>query len=140
MKTRYTPLLKIKKSDLDKCERELQVANQSLNDAKNSLEDAYKMLRQLETPTHGKIQEMLQARNFITVQREVVEDKRNWVEFATHQLQSAVIKLKASNLEYEKFKYLDFEEIKKEMKIRAQKESKELDEIALMTYKKREES
>ena len=140
MKTRYTPLLKIKKNDLDKCERELQIANQSLNDANNSLADAYNVLQQLGVPTHGTIQEMLQARSFIDAARGVVEDKRNWVDFAKHQLESAVIKLKASNLEYEKFKYLDYEEIKKEMKIRAQKESKELDEIALMTFKKREES
>ena len=139
MKTRYTPLLKIKKSDLDKCERELQIANQALQDANLSLEDAYAVLAQLQTPVHGKIQDMLQARSFINIQRSIVEDKKNWVDFATHQVESAVAKLKISNLEYEKFKYLDYEEIKKQLTARAKKESKELDEIALMTYKKKEE-
>ena len=49
-----------------------------------------------------------------------------------------MLKLKTSNVEYEKFKYLDFEEIKKLIKLREIKESKDLDEIALMTYNKKE--
>jgi len=37
-------------------------------------------------------------------------------------------------IEHEKFKYLEFEEIKKALKIKAIQEAKDLDEIALMTH------
>jgi len=40
-------------------------------------------------------------------------------------------------MEHEKFQYLDFEEIKAELKKRKFKEAKDLDEIALMTYAKK---
>ena len=138
MKTRYTPLLKVKKNELNRCESEFQKANQTLNDAKSSLKQAYLLLETLELPVSGKIQDMLSARNYISTQREIVEDRKNWVAFAERQAESAVLKLKLSNIEYEKFKYLDFEEIKKLVKLRALKESKDLDEVALMTFNKKE--
>ncbi|MDD2356904.1 MAG: flagellar export protein FliJ [Thiovulaceae bacterium] len=137
MKTRYTPLLKLKKNELDKCERELQKANHTLLSAKNSLHDAYLLLATLELPCSGTIQEMLSARSFISTQREIVKDKKNWVEFAQEQVTLAIGKLKLSNIEYEKFKYLDFEEIKKIIQLRTLQEAKDLDEIALMTHNKK---
>jgi flagellar biosynthesis chaperone FliJ len=138
MKTRYTSLLKVKKNELDKSERELQKANQILNDAKSSLEEAYLLLETLELPKSGTIQEMLSAKAFISTQREIVEEKKKWVAFAQEQVVFAIDKLKVSNVEYEKFKYLDFEEIKKIVKLRNLKEVKDLDEIALMTYNRKE--
>jgi flagellar export protein FliJ len=137
MKTRYTPLLKLKKNELDRCERELQKANQAVLSATSSLQEAYLLLETLQLPQKGTIKEMLSANSFITTQREIVEDKKNWVSFAKHQAESAVLKLKLSNIEYEKFKYLDYEEIKKLVKLRKKQESKDLDEIALMTYNKK---
>ncbi len=137
MKTRYTPLLKLKKSELDRCERELQKANQTLHNANSSLQEAYSLLATLALPQSGTIQEMLSARSFISTQREIVEDKKNWVGFAQEQVTLAIGKLKLSNIEYEKFKYLDFEELKKIIKLRTLKEAKDLDEIALMTYNKK---
>jgi len=136
MKTRYTPLLKLKKNELDRCERELQKANQALLSATSSLQEAYQHLETLQLPQNGTVKDMLSARSFISAQREVVEDKKNWLSFAKHQVEAAIIKLKTSNIEYEKFKYLDFKEVKKLDKIRELKESKDLDEIALITFNK----
>ena len=138
MKTRYTPLLKVKKSELDKCERELQRANQTLHDAKSSLQEAYSLLATLELPQSGTIQEMLSTRVFVSTQREIVEEKKKWLAFASEQVLFAVEKLKLSNIEYEKFKYLDVQEMKKIVKLRTLKEVKDLDEVALMTYNKKE--
>ena len=137
MKTRYTPLLKLKKNELDRCERELQKANQAVANATSSLEEAYLLLQTLQLPKMGTMKEMLSANSFIATQRAIVEDKKNWLEFAKHQAESAILKLKHSNVEYEKFKYLDYEEIKKLIKQREIKESKDLDEIALMTFNKK---
>lgn len=137
MKTRYTPLLKIKKNDLDRCERELEQANANLNKANSSLEEAYTTLQNLQLPQSGKIQDMLSARAYISSQRMIVDDKKNWVSFANKQVELAAIKLKNSNVEYEKFKYLDLEEVKKVLKQRSIQESKDLDEIAIMTHNRK---
>lgn len=138
MKTRYTPLLKVKKNELDRCERELQRANQTLNDARSSLQEAYSLLATLELPKSGTIQEMLSARIFVSTQREIVEERKQWLAFASEQVVFAVEKLKISNVEYEKFKYLDVQEIKKLVKLRTLKETKDLDEVALMTYNRKD--
>lgn len=138
MKTRYTPLLKVKKNELDRCERELQRANQTLNDARSSLQEAYSLLATLELPKSGTIQEMLSARIFVSTQREIVEERKQWLAFASEQVVFAVEKLKVSNVEYEKFKYLDVQEIKKLVKLRTLKETKDLDEVALMTYNRKD--
>ena len=137
MKTRYTPLLKIKKNDLDRCERELQKANSAFNNAQASLKEAYATLETLQIPQNGTIQDMLSARAYISSQRMVVDEKKNWVSFAQNQVELAILKLKQSNIEYEKFKYLDYEEIKKITKLRSIQESKDLDEIAVMTHNRK---
>ncbi|WP_345992750.1 flagellar export protein FliJ [Sulfurimonas sp. HSL-1716] len=134
MKTRYTPLLKIKKNDLDRCERELQQANANLKSAESSLAEAYGTLQSLQLPKSGKIQDMLSAKAYINSQRLIVNDKKDWVLFASKQVDAAISKLKSSNVEYEKFKYLNLEEVKKALKQRSIKESKDLDEIAIMTH------
>ena len=137
MKTRYTSLLKIKKNDLDRSEKEFQKANQLLYNAQTSLQEAYSALEELHLPDHGKIQDMLLARAYISAQRKVVEDKKNWVAFAQNQLEISVMTLKKSNIEYEKFKYLQLQESKLILKKRHIQESKDLDEVAMMTYTKR---
>lgn len=138
MKTRYTPLLKIKKNDLDRCERELQQANFSLKNAETSLSEAYGTLQNIQLPQNGKIQDMLSSRTYIDLQRSIVDDKKNWVSFAQTQVELAISKLKISNIEYEKFKYLELDEIKKALKQKSIQESKDLDEIATMTHNRRE--
>ena len=105
MKTRYTPLLEIKKNDLDRCERDLQQANAAFNNAQVSLKEAYATLESLQIPQHGTIQDMLSARTYISSQRMVVNDKKNWLTFAQNQVELAAQKVKKSNIEYEKFKY-----------------------------------
>lgn len=137
MKTRYTPLVKIKKSDLDRSERELLQATVGLNNAESSLSEAYGTLQNLQLPQNGKIQDMLSARSFISAQRNVLEEKKKWLLFAQEQVALASSKLKISNIEYEKFQYLEVQEIKKVLKQKNIKESKDLDEIATMTYNRR---
>ncbi len=137
MKTRYSPLVKLKKSTMDKSERVVQKANADLNSAVVALELSYNSLDDIKTPTTGNMNDLLASRSLLSSQRGLIEHNKDWLTFAKKQVSSAKEQLKLDMVEYEKFKYLEFQEIKKmQYKIKT-KESKELDEIALMTYDKK---
>ncbi len=137
MKTRYSPLVKLKKSTMDKSERVVQKANADLNSAVVALKLSYNSLDGIKTPTTGNMNDLLASRSLLSSQRGLIEHNKDWLTFAKKQVSSAKEQLKLDMVEYEKFKYLEFQEIKKmQYKIKT-KESKELDEIALMTYDKK---
>jgi len=75
----------------------------------------------------------------LDLKRSEIQHNREWVEFAKQTLAQAKEQLKLDMIEYEKFKYLELQEIKKIIAEQKLKEAKELDEIALMTYSRNKE-
>lgn len=134
MKTRFSSLVKLKKNTMQKSEEILQKANINLNSASTALESSYLSLRDLKTPKSGTIGDMLASRVLFHSQMDLINHNKEWVDFATNQVVQAKKQLKLDMMEHEKFQYLEFEEIKEELKKRKLKEAKDLDEIALMTY------
>ena len=137
MKTRYSPLAKLKKSTMQRSETVVQKASADLNSAATALSISYSSLDEIQTPKTGSISDLLASRSLFHSQRNLIDNNKKWVNYAQNQVNIAKEKLKIDMIEYEKFKYLEFEEIKKELKEQKIKEAKELDEIALMTYDKK---
>ena len=136
MKTRYTSLVNVKKNIMQKSERVLQTANANLNSALTALELSLTELKNISTPSSGQISDFLSARTLLDSQRAIIEHNQEWIAFARNEISSAQEKLKLDMIEYEKFNYLELEEIKEILAKRKREEAKDLDEIALMTYKK----
>ena len=134
MKTRYTSLVSVKKNIMQKSERELQSANANLNSAESAYEMSLTLLNDIHSPTSGKISDFLSSRTLLDSQRVIIAHNQEWIIFAKDEIQSAKESLKKSMIEYEKFKYLEVEGIKKILNKRKLQEAKDLDEIALMTY------
>ena len=134
MKSRFSSLIKLKKSTMQKSEQLLQKASANLNSAAAALSMSYSSLETLEPPKSGKVSEMLASRTLLASQRELINHNKEWFAYAQNQLDGAKERLKKDMLEFEKFQYLEVQELKKELKKRELKEKKELDEIALMTY------
>ncbi|MEA3330835.1 MAG: flagellar export protein FliJ [Campylobacterota bacterium] len=138
MKTRFTSLVTLKKSTMDKSERVVQQANADFNSATMALQLSYNALGDIESPQSGNISEMLASRVLLCSQRDLIQKNHDWVRFAKNQVELAKKQLKLDMIEHEKFKYLELEEIKKILKERKLQEAKELDEVALMTYGQKE--
>ena len=138
MKTRFSPLVKLKKSTMRKSEQFVQQANANLNNASTALKLSYSSLEDVNPPSSGTMNEMLASRTLLESQRGIIQHNKEWVNFASNQVNQAKKQLKFDMIEYEKFNYLELQEIEKEMKKRKIKEVKDLDEIALMTYKGRD--
>lgn len=138
MKTRFSSLVNLKKSTMQRSERVVQKANLDLNSAKEALELSYNSLDDIDTPQSGNITDFLASRALISSQRGLIEHNKEWVGFAKNQLNQLKQQLKNDTIEYEKFNYLEIEEIKKVLKKRKLQEAKDLDEVALMTYNKKD--
>ena len=134
MQTRYTPLVKLKKSTMDKSENAVSKANADLNSASMALEISYNSLDSIELPSTGTMAELSASRTLLDSQRGIIQHNKEWLEFAKKQVESAKEQLKLDMIEFEKFKYLESQEIKKVLKEKKIQESKDLDEIALMTF------
>lgn len=134
MKTRFSSLVKLKKSTMQKSEQILQKANLNLSNAAAALEHSYASLNDIEPPKSGTMSDMLSSRTLLHSQRELINHNKKWVDFATSQVNQAKQQLKLDMIEHEKFQYLELQEIKQELKKIKAKEAKDLDEVALMTY------
>ena len=137
MKTRFSSLVKLKKNAMHKSEQELQRMNNDLKSAKLALEDSYTQLSTIQQPTNGSMGELLASRMILDTQRHNITHNKEWINFAQKQSNYAKEVLKKNMIEYEKFKYLELEEIKKALKAQKIQESKELDEIALLTHSRK---
>lgn len=140
MKTRFTPLITIKKEMMERCERELGRANRDLEDAKRALQEAYDQLQSASLPRHGNAALLKGAHAVQSSQRTIIAETRERVAFCERQSEAAKRKLQAAVIEFEKFKYLEAEEVKKAEKERRRKEQAALDEVAVQTYNRKGES
>ena len=134
MKTKFTSLVTVKKNSMQKSERIVQSANATLNSASVALEIAIKSLDNIDTPQSGSMTDFLASRSLLDTTRASIKHNQEWLEYATTQLKAAKEQLKFDMIEYEKFKYLDLQEIKKKLKELKIQEAKELDEVALITH------
>ncbi|MCK4974070.1 MAG: flagellar FliJ family protein [Sulfurimonas sp.] len=122
---------------MQKSERVVQKANADLNSASMALQLSYNSLEDVEAPKTGTMNEMLASRTLLDSQRGLIEHNKEWVGFAKNQVNLAKNQLKLDMIDFEKFKYLELQEIKKETKKKKLQEVKDLDEIASITYQRK---
>lgn len=137
MKTRYTSLVSVKKNIMQRSEQVLQTANANLNNALMELEISLDALGELHTPESGQVSDFLSHRTLLDSQRVVIKHNQDWIVFARNEITQAKEQLKFDTVEFEKFNHLELQEIKEILYKRKIEEAKELDEIALMTYDKK---
>ena len=134
MKTRFSSLVTLKKSTMKKSERAVQSANADLNSAVMALEISKNSLNSIDTPQSGIMSDFLASRRLLDSGRDLIKHNKEWTKYAKNQVSLVKEQLKLDMVEYEKFKYLDLQEIKKIIKRQKMLEAKELDEVALMTH------
>ncbi|MDX9813670.1 MAG: flagellar export protein FliJ [Sulfurimonas sp.] len=135
MKTKFTPLLSIKKNELKKSELALSRANIDLQKATKKLEDSYKELEELPSVLKGSVSDLLKSRMLLEVAQDVISKNKESINFAKNQVLLAKDKLQKDTQEFEKFSYLEAQEIKKALDEQKKLEAKNLDEVALLKYK-----
>ncbi len=140
MKSRFSPLVKLKHSQLQEAEANLQKAHARVAKAKEELQASKEELAKLQTSKQGSMQEFLANRALFDAQIRLIEKNESWVEFEQNQLQAVKEELQKALLEYEKFAYLEAEELKAYQEKLKKAEAKQLDEIAVLRYAHKKEA
>lgn len=136
MKSKYTPLVKLKKRELDHAEQDLIRANNALTMASRAHEDSYTLLQSLCLPSSGTVSEFTQSQTIIQAQHYEIEQCAHNVVKAQQKQTQMQEHFKAAMMEYEKFKYLQLQETQAHTAKIKKEEAKMLDEIGVMTYKR----
>lgn len=136
MKSRYEPLVKLKKKALDKAEQALMSANNEVTLSNSALDNAYSQLSLLISPQNGSIGELYQAQMIAQAQHREIESCRLRVDRARINQDRAREAFRFTRIEFEKFNYLEVQEIETMVAKVKYEEAKMLDEIGTMTYKK----
>ncbi|MGA9045478.1 flagellar export protein FliJ [Sulfuricurvum sp.] len=136
MKSKYEPLVKLKKKSLDTAERALIGANNALSSASDKLNRAYEELSHMTLPTQGSVGEFTQATAMIHAQHQTIEYCQQTLQTAQHRQIQMRERFKEAMIDYEKFKYLEVQEMNAHLKQIKEQEAKMLDEIGTMTYKR----
>lgn len=134
MKTKFSPLVKVKKNLLDKAQEEYSLVNKELQKAKEDLEKNKLDLLNLSPPTSGTISLFTQHQSMLQSQRKLIEQSLGVVYHYEDQKEQVRLKLADALKEYEKFKYLETQEIEELMKKQKIQESKDIDEMGLLTH------
>lgn len=135
-KSRYAPLVKLKKKSLDNAERALIGANNALSSASDKLNRAYEELSHMTLPTKGSVGEFAQATTMIHAQHQSIEEAQQALQAAQQRQHQMREHFKEAMVDFEKFKYLEVQEMNAHLKLLKDQEAKMLDEIGTMTYKR----
>lgn len=136
MKSKYVPLVKLKKKGLDTAERALIGANNALSSASDKLNRAYEELSRMSLPTKGSVGEFTQATAMIHAQHQSIEQCQQALQIAQQRQIQMRDRFKAAMIDFEKFKYLEVQEMNAHLKQLKDQEAKMLDEIGTLTYKR----
>ena len=134
-KTKFDSLVKLKKLKVDEKEREITKINNQITKAIENIQQIQNEIDNFEYPKEGSFSIMTQFKLMQNALFNQLKEKEEYLNWLQNQKNILTEQLKEINLEYEKIKYLQSEEIKKYLQKLKQKEAKELDEIALMLYK-----
>ena len=138
VKTKFDQIVKLKKLDVEKIERELLKQNQKIEKANQELTQFKIEFSEFEYPKTGNFALITQFKTMQTAFLREIKQKEEELVFLENQKTLLQGQLKDKQLEYEKIKYLQGEEIKKMVKKLKKEEAKNIDEIALMLFQRGE--
>jgi flagellar biosynthesis chaperone FliJ len=134
MKTKFSQILKLKKRRVEEIENALTEVRakkrRTLLEIKNIVDE----ISRLKTPTSGSFAQVSIA--FLSLSKLSNQKKSKELELEQIDLQIQEIQelYKEANIEFEKIKYLEDEEIKKALEALKVQEAKDMDEIANLLH------
>jgi len=135
IKTKFDSLVKLKQLKISEIEREILKLNTQISKAQEELLQLQKEISEVQFPQQGNFSLITQFKMMLDAMVNQKNEKQQQINFLNNQKEILTNRLKDANLEYEKMKYLQGEEMKKYIQKMKEKESKDMDEIALMLYK-----
>jgi len=137
VKTKYSQLLKVKKQKVDGIENKIALLNAQKNKIAVELEVLKREINDLKLPKEGKFGQFVTASFAFEKLMGVKKEKEKEIDSKNSQIIEARNEYKMALMEYEKIKYLEDLIIKEKLAKNKKDEQKLLDEISVLTYKRR---
>lgn len=139
MESRFSAVLKLRKSEVDKVNARLERLNMELTGAREEVAELERKMEAQETPPSGNFALLRQFKLIIDAYKNELRLHRGRVEMLEHRQADLQREYKERQIEYEKIHYLHTQEIKAKLEAIKVREAKELDEIAVMRHAGRRE-
>lgn len=134
MTSKFAPLTKLKKQELEEVRRKLLSQNNEIKKLESELVTAQNTLEEQQIPNGGSIALLSQFKTLVQACHDEVIRKKNVIYYAMEKRKQIEKELNQAHIEYEKFNYLQTEEEKAHMKKLKKLEELQLDEVAIMGY------
>lgn len=134
MKSKFSQVVKVKKQALDLAEARVAKARSNVVICEQNHEKARAVLAKFQLPKNGTTNELNESLNLVGLMRNEIKALNEKLEISKRELMHFTHQYKNANLEYEKMKYLEQEDIKKILKQIKHKEAIELDEFAVIKF------
>ena len=132
MKTKFDSIVKVKKNEVEKIERNINKLNSSIKMLEDKIITLNNKLSSFTFPKNGNFSEFNQYKILQNSLIEEIENFKNQLNILNNRKKELFQEYKKANIEYEKMKYLQNEEIKRVLKKKKKKEQLEMDEIAIL--------
>ena len=134
MKTRFYPILKIKKDILNNIEKELIKINQKISIKENEISMLKEELKNMKAPSVSVYRELLTFKDSAAAFLDEISKEQNLLEMMYSSRIDINKKYKMAMIEYEKINYLHTEELKLRVDKLRKEEQKFIDEVGGILY------
>ncbi|NPA73099.1 MAG: FliJ family protein [Epsilonproteobacteria bacterium] len=137
MKTKYSQLVKIRKQKVDSIENIIAVLNRYKDILNSDIESILKQIKEIEVPKKGEFVKFLSRNYTFETLMNRKREKELQLRQKEEEIKIAQQEHKKALIEYEKVKYLEDVVIQEKLKKMQKEEEKMLDEVSIITYKRR---
>lgn len=134
MKSKFTQIVKVKKQNLDKIAAKLAKTRSEVSAIENFIHETNLQIAAFKLPSSGEFAQLKGSLEFLNLIRREKDILSQRLELVKKSVMHFEHQYKNANLEYEKMKYLENEDFKKELDRIKKLERNAIDEFATTRY------
>lgn len=134
MKTRFSPILKLKLSEVNKIELEIKEVGNLIFAKKQEIKALHKHISEFTPPDTQEYRKFLAFREMISNLREKIKEENSFLAMLESRKIDTIKRYDKAKIEYEKINYLHLKEAQDLLKKAQRRESLEQDELASIKY------
>lgn len=139
MQTKFSQILKVKKQIVDECERELLDIRNVKKNKLLQVQDLKIQIKNTQKPKNGSFLQLNMVYLNLRILSNQKKEFENDIISLDNQIEGLKELYKVANIEFEKIKYLDIQEIKRIIKLQDMQEKKDMDEISNILFSRKGE-
>lgn len=134
MKTRFSPILKLKLSEVNKIELEIKEVGNLIFAKKQEIKALHKHISEFTPLDSQEYRKFLAFREMISNLREKIKEENSFLAMLESRKIDTIKRYDKAKIEYEKINYLHLKEAQDLLKKAQRRESLEQDELASIKY------